>query len=192
MSRTHYDVMRDVGDGWDFRKEFIRALTIAKTEYKDKHPLAYAFGAELEPTGRYFCELCDGYLHEEACDGYEDWIRDLLKREVVDEFIQQTCPKCHTPIEEKMPARVVEPTAVFADDPAELDPSMPDEELKTKYEPCGCLHDRGDEMIRWDLDKQAVQEAADTGRLGLRRFEGRVFKRNDGQTEFERKTNEKI
>lgn len=191
MSRTHYDVMRDVGEDWNFRKEFIRALTIAEAERREYTFFHMMAGKMPEKTGRYFCELCDGYLHEEACSDYEEWIRDIFKRDIIDPFIQQTCPECHTPIEEKQLTRVVEGEVGFFDTGEDPEPVMAEIEMKTKYDPCGCLHERGEEKIRWDIDKQAIRNAADRGELGTRiTFDGRVFKREDGLTDFERRMKE--
>lgn len=171
MTESHYDVIRQVSDGWEFRKEFIRALTVCRTEYKDKHPMAYAFGAELEPTGKYFCELCDGYLHDTACDGYEDWISGIIKRDVVNEYVQKTCPDCHCEINEMQKAEVVLSTPEFSTEPS-IDGDI-ETSLKTQFLPCECLHDVGEEKIRWDLDKESLQADVDNGQF---RFSGRVFR----------------
>lgn len=175
MTKTHYDVMQDVGEGWDFKQDFIQTLTNARTEYKNKHAIAYAFGAEVEPTGRYFCELCDGYLHEEACERYEDWIRDILKREVVDEYIQKTCPECHTPIEEMRYVKEVVSEPIISTDVTDMSElSMVEVEEKRQYLPCEHMFEIGEEKIRWDLDNKQLQRDVAEGKFF--RYDGRVFK----------------
>jgi len=95
MTETHYDVIREVSnEGWNFKQTFIRALIHAKAEKKDKSPLAYAFGSEVEKTGKYFCPLCDSYLTNNACSGFESFVRDTLKREVIKPHMEKHCPKC--------------------------------------------------------------------------------------------------
>lgn len=171
--RTHYDVMREVSnEGWDFNQQFIRAIIHAKAEKKDKPALAYAFGAEVEETGKYFCPDCDQYLTDPCCDGFEKVVRDTLKREVIRPYIERHCPDCETKIESRETIREIETTeAQFFSNEEDLEDSIPTQTTeKTRYNPCGCLHEIGGEQILWDLDKERVEKE-----VNVLRYDGPVF-----------------
>lgn len=164
-TRTHNDVVDEIRDGFGFTREFVAALTHPRTEWKEKSPLAYAFGAELEPTGRDLCPECGEPFHHDVCAPFEEEVRRVLKR-TIGEYIQQTCPECHTPISNKQPVEMVESTP-FVLDVSKLPTEPPETQTKTKYEPCGCLHDIGEEMIRWDVDRERLRNE--------HWFDGRIF-----------------
>lgn len=186
---THYDVMRTVGEGWDFRQDFIRALMIARPERKEMTFFHMLAGKMPDKTGNYFCPVCDRLLHEETCQGFEDHVWRLLKREIVDEYIHPHCPDCETQIEDQEPIQEIDPDGVgLIGEEEDIQPVKIDSERKTRYNPCGCLHEPGEEKILWDIDKEEIQAAADNGELGLRDFDHeKVFKPQDGLTEFERR-----
>ena len=169
---THYDIIREISnEGWDFNQQFLRALLHCRAEKKDKHPIAYVLGADVEETGKYFCPDCDSYLTEPVCHNFESVVRNTLKREVIKPYMQKTCPDCYTSIEEMdyVRERVGEPQ-VFSSIEEIEEPQMVEFEDKRRYKPCGCLFEVGEEKIRWDIDKEKAENE-----IGLLRYDGPVF-----------------
>ena len=179
---THYDIIRSISnEGWDFNYQFIRAIIHPKNEYKDKHPLAYAFGTEVEETGKHFCPYCDEYLTDEACDGFEDNLKVVLRREVIEPYMEKHCPRCEEPLEDTKLAHeisfsrdAVSETVLSSDEI-----TKPETVEKTKYEPCGCLHERGEEEILWDIDKEKVERE-----VSFYGYDGKIFNESRPQNDF--------
>lgn len=160
MTETHYDIIREVSnEGWDFKQNFIRALIHAKAEKKEKSALAYAFGAEVEETGKHFCPDCDQYLTEPACNDFEQVVRGTLRREIRP-YLERHCPTCESKLEDMKFIREVVSEPAFASSPSDLPEHKVEAAEKIKYEPCGCLHENGEEKIRWDLEKGRVEQEA--------------------------------
>jgi hypothetical protein len=182
MSETHYDVIREVSNrGWDFNQQFIRAIIHPKNEYKDKHPLAYAFGAEVEETGKHFCPYCDEYLTDDACGGFEERVKGVLRREVIEPYMEKHCPKCEERLEDTKLAHEISFSreAVSEMNLDEHEITKPETIEKTKYEPCGCLHERGEEEILWDINKEKVRKEVE-----LLSYDGPVFNESRPQNDF--------
>lgn len=182
MSKTHYDIIREVSnESWDFNQQFIRAIFHPKNEYKDKHPLAYAFGAEVEETGKHFCPYCDEYLTNTACDSFGERVKDVLRREVIEPYMEKHCPKCEEPLEDTKLAHEISFSreAVSKMSVDDHDITKPKTVEKTKYEPCGCLHERGEEEILWDINKEKAERE-----VSLLSYNGPVFNESRPQNEF--------
>lgn len=174
MTETHYDIIKEVSnEGWNFKQTFIRALIHARAENKDKSPLAYALGAEVEKTGKHFCPLCDSYLTSSTCSEFEKFVRDRLKREVIEPYMERHCPKCETKLDSRDIVEVADGEIEFKlESDADPKPQKIGFQEKRKYNPCGCLFDIGEEKILWDLDKEKVEEE-----VSVIRYNGSVFER---------------
>jgi len=174
MIETHYDVIREISnEGWNFKQTFIRALIYPKPEKKDKSPLAYAFGAEVEKTGKYFCPLCDSYLTSTTCSEFESFVRDSLKGEVIIPHMEKHCPECETKIDNYEMVEVVDDEIEFKlESDVDPKPQKITSQEKTRYNPCGCLFEIGEEEFLWDLDKEKVEEE-----VSVLRYDGSVFER---------------
>lgn len=185
MSDTHYDVLEDIAsEEWDFRREFIRAAVGAdKAEQVDKHPFAYAMGAQVEYTGNYFCNFCDRYLKKRVCDTYKQHARDRFRERVLLEYMEPHCPECEEPIEDTRQAEVFEPEASPVSESGRFDPTEIEEfshstKKATEYQPCGCHREVGEEEILWDLDKEQLDHDSRHGIFWG--YNGPAFKRGTG------------
>lgn len=175
MSKTHYDVIRQVSneaEEWNFNQRFLRALLYPKPEYEEKSAFYYALGGKPKKTGKYFCLDCDRYLTDEACKNFKDILKDALHREIIHPYMERHCPDCEEKLEDTSIVHKIEP---LEEAKMNLDPSS-DEihqtgcEEKKRYEPCGCLFEIGEEKILWDINKEKAEEE-----VSLLRYDGPIF-----------------
>lgn len=171
MNDTHYDVIEEVSnEGWNFNQIFLRELMHPRNEYVDKHPLAYALGAEVEETGKHFCSHCDKYFTDPACSRFEEILRQTLRREVIEPHMEKHCPECEEELEDTEMVNEVDMSRDAFKAGEEMEITQPDINKKTRYNPCGCLFEVGEEEILWDLDKEKVREE-----VSLLNYNGRIF-----------------
>jgi hypothetical protein len=76
--------------------------------------------------------------------------------------MEKHCPDCEQKIEDMTVVQEADPDS-FGE--AAFNPDIDAEEAfkiareeKRRYEPCGCLHQIGEEEILWDLNKEKVEE----------------------------------
>lgn len=157
--KSHHDIHDEVRDcdEWTFTRDFVQAVMFHKTEWEDKHPISYAFGAKPTPTGRELCLFCGSAMSEQACEGYKSEVKRVLKDEILMEYMHATCPDCHTPIDETTQCEMIDGSDTFVWVDGQLPSEPAKTSYKTMYEPCECLFEIGEETIRWGLNKDRLQ-----------------------------------
>lgn len=167
---THQSILRELADGWELSYPFVRAVVPTHREREDLSLLEALAGKIPDKVGPHRCDYCDEPLHALACDDYRERVGEWFRREVIEPYLQPTCPRCETPIEEFRRVNVVEPMGDAAvelstDSKSTTEVTDVNTEVKEQYQPCGHRFDPDRATIRGDIDRTALRDAVDNGQI---------------------------